>query len=224
MITEPITPELTQVLDKSRPHRLVSTSNPRRSAQLVYEYTDNGQCVSVPNVSYNQSAYVHASLTRLAIIEIEAKIDSTKRDIRLSPAAKADIVRRYMERVSELTSLLSDQEIAAQNEGMGIYSCGLPPADNVGLPRTRAAVAHYLAKVKPGIEAAFERMFSGDDFYGAFKEWEDGLIGCADDLRLAFYLDTSNINSRDSCNRMDVDRIVELARRASHAPAEAAPA
>lgn len=209
------TPILEQSLDKTRPHQLISSSDPRRGGHLIYRYTDSGQLVSVPNVSYNQTAAVKAAVTRDAIVQIQGKIDQAKHDPRLSTHARQDIARRYRDRINELEGLLEAQMIEARNEGMGIYSCGNPLADNVNLPRSRSAVDRYLNILKPAIEAAFEKMFSGDDFYGALKEWEDLKKMAREELCLAFYFDTSNINSRENCKLMDVDRIVQLALKAA---------
>lgn len=210
------TPILEQSLDKTRPHQLVASSDPRRGGHLIYRYTDSGQLVSVPNVSYNQTAAVKAAVTRFAITQIQGKLDQAKHDPRLSIHARQDIARRYRDRITELEGLLEAQVIEARNEGMGIYSCGNPPADNINLPRSQAAVDRYLSILKPAIDAAFEKMFSGDDFYGSLKEWEDLKEQAREELCLAFYFDTSNINSRDNCNRMTAERIVHLALKAAH--------
>lgn len=221
MQTEALTPALThpvleQTLDRTRPHQLVSSSDPRRGGHLIYRYTDSGQLVSVPNMSYNQTAAVKAAVTRDAIAQIQEKIDASKRDTRLSPDAREDIARRYRARITELGSILEAQEIDARNEGMGIYSCGNPTADNVNLPRSRVAAERYLGTLKPAIDAAFDRIFSGDDFYGALKHWEDLAEQAREELCQAFYFDTSNINSRNNCNRMTAERIVHLALKAAH--------
>jgi len=210
------TPVLEQTLDRTRPHQLVSSSDPRRGGHLIYRYSDSGQIVSVPNMSYNQTAAVKAAVTRDAIALIQEKIDASKRDTRLSPHAREDIARRYRERICELETLLEAQEIDARNEGMGIYSCGNPTADNVNLPRSRAAAERYLGTLKPAIDAAFDRIFSGDDFFGALKDWEDLAEQAREELCQAFFFDTSNINSRDNCNRMTTERIVHLALKAAH--------
>ena len=210
------TPILEQSLDKTRPHQLVASSDPRRGGHLIYRYTDSGQLVSVPNVSYNQTAAVKAAVTRFAIAQIQEKIDAAKRDTRLSPHAREDIARRYRERICELETLLEAQEIDARNEGMGIYSCGNPPADNINLPRSREVAQQYQDTLKPAIDAAFARIFSGDDFYGALKKWEDLAEQARQELCQAFYFDTSNINSRENCNRMTAERIVHLALKAAH--------
>lgn len=209
------TPILEQSLDKTRPHQLVASSDPRRGGHLIYRYTDSGQLVSVPNVSYNQTAAVKAAVTRFAIAQIQEKIDASKRDTRLSPDAREDIARRYRARITELGSILEAQEIDARNEGMGIYSCGNPTADNVNLPRSRVAAERYLGTLKPAIDEAFDRIFSGDDFYGALKHWEDLAEQAREELCQAFYFDTSNINSRNNCNRMTAERIVQLALNAA---------
>lgn len=81
-------PNFRQSLDKNRPHRLLDenvyggpTKLPaNRRHQLVYQYTDTGDTVVVPNVWYNQTPAMRAGYARFLAQQREDRVEAMRRN------------------------------------------------------------------------------------------------------------------------------------------------
>lgn len=195
-----------QSFDGTRPWRLLGTGEIRHSSTLAYQYLDTGECVRVPNAIYNQPPSsrlrsVHHSLDQLREGVERARLRTIGACVRSTESLK--------EREAILEAHVEELRVAAANEGMGIYGCGLPLPDRKTMARTAAT---YPA-IKERIDGAFDAIFTDDDVYGAYARWQsiqaDGLA----ELQAAFFFDTSDVNSRDACRLMGLESIAEVLER-----------
>lgn len=84
-------PNFRQSLDRERPHKLLDTTpngqptklEPNRRHQLVYQYTDTGDTVVVPNVWYNQTVAMRSSHTRWLAEQREERVATMRANIPL---------------------------------------------------------------------------------------------------------------------------------------------
>lgn len=80
-------PNFSQSLDRDRPHKLLDVNPygrptklpPNRRHQLVYEYTDTGETVVVPNAPYNQTPAMRASGLRWQAQYREERVASMRK-------------------------------------------------------------------------------------------------------------------------------------------------
>lgn len=218
----PNTPRHETTLDRTRPHKLIDPAEKGGKAarfhpQLEYEYLDNGERVIVPNTTYNQTFH-----TRLS--DARAELNRASEDLsRLNLIKDPDIYERYKaqvlrKRISDLNARIAELTIAAQNEGMGIYSCGNPLPDNIHMPRTCQAWDEYKRVVAPELDRLFSAMSDkatkGQATHEAFDAWQAALKSSLYQLQAAYYFDTSHINSRSNCLLLSLHDIERAAARA----------
>lgn len=197
-----------QSLDRSRPHQLVMAPQAHKLGTLHYRYTDTGEEVRVPNVSYNQTSAGRAAMHRQRIMANETQLKRLADRTYLSASEAAHIRSRLTRMNAELETLAAAHELDAHNEGMGHYSCGNPLPDRVSFHRTVQAWWSYL-EFKPQLDAAFAAIMTMEDFY----EWEAGCARALEDLRAAYYFDTSDINSRSNVRLMELVNFERLMAR-----------
>lgn len=194
-----------QSLDKTRPRVLVLPANARKSHTLHYRYTDTGEEVVVPNVWYNQTSAGQAATYRQRIQLNCVDLDRLARSAYQGDRVTSELRGRLVRRNAELKDLAEAHELDAQNDGMAVYSCGNPLPDRESFARTMAAWAEYL-EVRPQLDAAFSAIQSVDDVH----EWERMCANALQELRTAFYFDTSDINSRQGANQMQIGNFENL--------------
>lgn len=86
-----------QSLDKSRPHSLIESKIPaHKSHQLTYRYGDNGELVTVPNCSYNQTAACLAQKARAGLKLLESDRAKVFSNPFLSDSAKQNMASHVL--------------------------------------------------------------------------------------------------------------------------------
>ncbi|MDK9702495.1 MAG: hypothetical protein OEL20_05095 [Sulfuritalea sp.] len=115
MTTPQSPPTFQQCLDPARPHTLL-TEDTRRSGTLPYFYDDTQERVAVPNVWYNQTFQTRVATVRwnaMRVFERAAQIQRSP-PYGLTPAAAADIARRYRARGERMRTEADRMEAAGR--------------------------------------------------------------------------------------------------------------
>lgn len=187
---------------------------PTDGPYLSFRYADSGDEVTVPNCHYNQPPSMRLLTVRHQIMLEREKINLLQRRMYISDEDRLLQHQAILARIAALEAQTQELRIAAGNEGMGTYSCGNPAPDNLRLPRTRVAFQLYESNQKSAIDQAFDRVFTSADAVAALREWEQLTADAQADLQMAYYFDTSHINSRASCALMSIDNIAKQVARA----------
>lgn len=193
-------------IDESRPRKLADNhADTKRCSQLHYVYLDTGEEVTVTNVWHNQPPRVLAENLKEQATRLRSEADKAMLDTGLSPEerkAKRDQCLSRAQESMELAAIHDDRDTFMTH---GFYSCSMPPPDRQEFRRTREALDEYYA-TQPERDASLARVECDQD-YQAWLAKENEVVYAA---QLAFYLDTSDINSRDSCRLMYPSSIRDL--------------
>lgn len=159
---------------------------------------------------------MHVSARSFASIPLQDSLDSTRPYTRLSSLGErrhcAHLVFRYDDS-GELVRVPNMPYNAERDTSMGVYSCGNPLPDRVRFHRTVSAWREYL-KIKPDLDALIQRLSSMADFL----EWEARRAEALEELRKAYYFDTSDVNSRANVNQLGLDTLCRIAERTAGQP------
>lgn len=164
---------------------------------------------------------MHTTLLRATAVPYQDCLDTTRPYTRLQTLGDQRrnpyLVYRYDDN-GELVRVPHVRYNAQQESSMGVYSCGNPEPDRVTFRRTVQAWREYL-EIKPQLDALFRDMSNMSNYY----EWEAMRTNAQEQLRSAYYFDTSDVNSRNNVNQMGLDTLCRIAERIHAQYADAAP-
>lgn len=197
-------------LDFSRPRELVTSDhNDLITAPLLeYRYLDTDEHVLVPNVHNNQLPEYWLMCARARAQNKREEARAMEKNTYFSAKEREANVARLMKLADEIEAHAEQEDkalIASRNPQPG---CQLPPSDSINMSRTRAAYEAYKAGKAERIRATDR---ANDIATLDQLDVEEGHARYA--LRVAFFLDTSDINSREICALVSPSAIGEIIAR-----------
>lgn len=100
-----------QALDPTRPARLLSDPHlAKRAPDLLYEYTDTGESVLVPNVWYNQTREMRAEYWEWVLADLRGQVTRAKAELKRIEDFGAESSSNEAVLYRHFTSFLQSQE------------------------------------------------------------------------------------------------------------------
>lgn len=200
-----MTPQRSFTLDMSRPRALINAEEVTTAALLQYQYTDTGEQVLVPNVWNNQMPEHRALHQRAMAARKRTEAYEAAHNARLSSSERIKWATHLLEIAVGMEDNAQAQIALAEHEQQPQHTCGLPPSDPTNLPRTRQAYADYLHD-----RQTREHMIRNPSSITEIEQWEALECSARHALQAAFFLDTSEFNTRTMCADVSPNQMAQM--------------